>query len=157
MYTFLDYFFIVLHGSLVLFILTGWARKRTRRIHLMVSGLMISSWFGLGIFYGWGYCPFTDWHWKVKRELGEMNLPNSYVNYYVNQLTGSTWDPFLVDTAVVTLGLLAFAVSCWLNWKDGKLRRYLRHNASSLKWLWMIHGCLKGRFWTRVISHDQSD
>ncbi|MDH3880669.1 MAG: DUF2784 domain-containing protein, partial [Desulfobacteraceae bacterium] len=59
MYTFLDYFFIVFHGSLILFILTGWAWKRTRRIHLITISLTILSWFGLGIFYGWGYCPCT--------------------------------------------------------------------------------------------------
>jgi hypothetical protein len=25
------------------------------------------SWFGLGLFYGIGYCPSTDWHWRIKR------------------------------------------------------------------------------------------
>jgi len=133
MYTFLDYFFIVFHGSLILFILTGWAWKRTRRIHLITTGLTILSWFGLGIFYGWGYCPCTDWHWEVKRKLGETNLPSSYVKYYADKLTGLTWDPLLVDAAVLILGLLAFALSCWFNWQDPISRRYARHYDSSLK------------------------
>ena len=87
MYAFLDYFFVTFHTGLVLFDLTGWAWKRTRRIHLIVMGLTIVSWFGLGLFYGWGYCPCTDWHWAVKVKLGETNLPNSYVKYYVDRLT----------------------------------------------------------------------
>ena len=126
MYTFLDYFFIVFHGSLVIFSLTGWAWRRTRRIHLITIGLTILSWFGLGIFYGWGYCLCTDWHWEVKRELGESNLPYSYVKYYLDKLTGFKWDTLVVDAAVVILGLLAFALSCWLNLQDYKSYRYIR-------------------------------
>ncbi len=133
MYTFLDFFFIVFHGSWVLFNLAGWAWIRTRRIHLITIGLTILSWFGLGIFYGWGYCPSTDWHWEVKREIGETNLPNSYVKYYVDKLTGFTWDSLVVDAAVLILGLLAFALSCWLNWRDCNSHRYARHYDSSLR------------------------
>lgn len=132
MYTILDYFFSVFHGSLVLFNLTGWAWKRTRRIHLITTGLTILSWFGLGIFYGWGYCPCTDWHWEIKHKLGETNLPISYIKYYVDKLTGLKWDPLVVDAAVLILGLMAFALSCWFNWQDSASRRYARHNHSSL-------------------------
>jgi hypothetical protein len=123
MYTFLDYFFIVFHCSLVLFNLTGWAWRRIRRIHFVSIGLTILSWFGLGVYFGWGYCPSTDWHWQVKGKLGETNLPSSYVKYYVDKLTGVHWDPFLVDAATLLLGLSAFALSCWFNWRDWKFRR----------------------------------
>ena len=120
MYAFLDYFFVTFHTGLVLFDLTGWAWKRTRRIHLIVMGLTIVSWFGLGLFYGWGYCPCTDWHWAVKVKLGETNLPNSYVKYYVDRLTGRGWDPFVVDAGVLIIGLSVFALSCWLNVRDSR-------------------------------------
>ena len=120
MYTALDYFFVLFHGSWTLFNLTGWAWKRTRRIHLIAIGLTILSWFGLGIFYGWGYCPCTEWHWQVKYRLGETDLPYSYVKYYVDQLTTFSWDPLVVDAAVVVLGLVAFGLSCWLNWRAYK-------------------------------------
>jgi hypothetical protein len=132
MYTILDYFFNGFHGSWVLFNLIGWAWKRTRRIHLISTSLTILSWFGLGICYGWGYCPCTDWHWEVKRKLGETDLPNSYVKYYVDKLTGFTWDPLAVDAAVLILGLLTFALSCWFNWQDVTSRRHARHRDSSL-------------------------
>ena len=115
MYSFLDHFFSIFHGSLVLFNLSGWAWQKTRRIHLATISLTIFSWSALGIFYGWGYCPSTDWHWQIKRQLGETDLPKSYVKYYADKLTGSAWDPLFVDAAVVTLGLLALALSCWFN------------------------------------------
>ena len=115
MYTFLDIFFSVFHASLVIFNLTGWAWQRTRHIHLVTIGLTIFSWFGLGIFYGWGYCPCTEWHWQVKRHLGKTGLPGSYIKYYADKMTGLAWDPMVVDTTVLILGLLAFALSCWLN------------------------------------------
>jgi len=125
MYTILDYFFNVFHGSWVLFNLTGWAWKRTRRIHLITSGLTLLSWFGLGIFYCWGYCPCTDWHWEVKRKLGVMNLPDSYVKYYADKLTGLAWDPMVVDTTVLIVGLMTFGLSCWLNWQHDNAHRGL--------------------------------
>lgn len=133
MYPFLDYFFVLFHGAWVLFNLTGWAWKRARRIHLLITGLTLSSWFGLGIFYGWGYCPCTDWHWKIKRELGETNLPNSYVKYYADKLTGWSWDPLAVDATVLILGLLVFFLSCRFNWQDRMSRRYPGHEGSTLR------------------------
>ena len=128
MYTFLDHFFSLFHATLVIFNLSGWAWQKTRRIHLVTISLTILSWFGLGMFYGWGYCPCTDWHWQVKRQLGETDLPNSYIKYYADKLTGVTWDPLLVSVVVVFLGLLAFALSCWLNWQHYKSHRGARHN-----------------------------
>ena len=118
LYTVLDYAFIIFHVSLILFNLAGWAWEKTRFIHLITTGLTILSWFGLGIFYGWGYCPCTEWHWQVKYRLGESDLPYSYVKYYVDRLTGISWEPLVVDATVVILGLLAFGLSCWFNWRD---------------------------------------
>lgn len=123
MYTLLDIFFVLLHGLLVLFNLTGWAWKRTRRLHLACISLTFLSWFGLGMVYGWGYCPPTEWHWHVKQRLGETNLPHSWVKYYADKLTGLSWDPVVIDTAVFVSALLALALSCWLNWKDWRSDR----------------------------------
>jgi hypothetical protein len=132
MYTFLDYFFVLFHASFVLFNLTGWIWKKTRPIHLITISLTILSWFGLGMFYGWGYCPCTDWHWQVKRELGQINLPSSYVKYYLDRLTGFSWDALVVDAAVLILGLLVFALSCWFNWRDWNSLRSARQDDLSL-------------------------
>jgi hypothetical protein len=70
-----------------------------------------SSWFGLGLLYGVGYCPSTDWHWRIKRARGETDLPNSYVNYCLDGLTGMNWDPLLIGSIVLLIGLTALAVS----------------------------------------------
>ncbi len=118
MYVFLDYFFVVFHSGVVAFNLTAWAWKVTRRAHLFVISLTMASWFGLGLVFGWGYCPCTDWHWQVKYTLGETALPASYVKYYLDRLTGYDWNTDVVDGAVLVLGLAAFAVSVWLNWRD---------------------------------------
>lgn len=117
-YVLLDLSFTIFHAALVVFNLAGWAWRKTRRLHLLTSGLTLLSWFGLGLVYGWGYCPCTDWHWRVKRRLGERNLPDSYVEYHVDLIPGLDPPPQLVDTAVVIAGVTAFLVSCWLNWKD---------------------------------------
>lgn len=122
MYVFLNYFFVFFHGSLTLFNLTGWIWKKTRRIHLFTIGITILSWVGLGIFYGWGYCPCTHWHWLVKIRLGETNLPASYIKYYADYLTGMNWDPYTIDMATATCGISALLLSCWLNWRDWKNR-----------------------------------
>lgn len=118
MYRFLDYFFLVFHSGFALFNLIGWAFRKTRRLHLVAIGLTFLSWFGLGLFFGWGYCPFTHWHWEVKRKLGETGLPTSYIAHYLERLTGAAWDPAAVDAAVLLSALGALALSCWLSWKD---------------------------------------
>ena len=122
MYVFLDIFFVVFHTALIGFNLTGWIWKKTRRIHLATIALTILSWVGLGFFYGFGYCPCTDWHWQVKRALGETGLPASYVKYYLDTLTGLDWEPFMVDLSVAVLGLAAFGASVWVNVQDWRRR-----------------------------------
>ena len=110
---FLDWFFVVFHWSLVAFNLTGWIWRRTVKAQLMTLGLTFLSWFGLGIVYGWGYCPCTDWHWDVKRQLGETGLPASYVKYYLDFVTGLSWDPFVVDVLVVGSAVVALGLGVW--------------------------------------------
>ncbi len=122
-YQFLDIFFMVFHFGLILFNLTGWLWYKTRRLHLYVISATIFSWIGLGIFYGWGYCPCTDWHWQVKRALGETDLPASYIKYYLDLVFGFTWDPFLVDVLVAGLGISAFLVSLILNFRNPKHKK----------------------------------
>ena len=111
MYLFLDVFFFLLHSLLMVFVLTGWAMKRTRKAHLVLLGLTMLSWLGLGPWYGFGYCPFTDWHWQVKRKLGEYELPSSYVKYYLDSSTGLDWDAFLIDVSVAGFGLAALSLN----------------------------------------------
>lgn len=117
-YVFLDLLFVVFHSFFIVFNLIGWIWKKTRKIHLLALGLTMISWFILGIWYGLGYCPCTDWHWQVKRKLGETELPFSYVKYYIDRLTGLEWNALVLDVSVLGFGLAAFGISVWLNWRD---------------------------------------
>ena len=122
MLCFLDVFFVSFHSALIVFNLTGWIWRRTRRFHLALIAITCLSWFGLGLVYGIGYCPSTDWHWQVKEALGETNLPASYVKYYADRVTGLNWNPLLVDTTVAFLGVSALIASMVVNLRDWRGR-----------------------------------
>lgn len=113
-----DILFVLFHTILIVFNLSGWAFKKTRRLHLLVISLTIGSWVVLGFFYGFGYCPCTDWHWDVKLALGERGLPASWVKYHVDLVTGKSWDPALIDSIVGVAGFGALLLSVGLNIRD---------------------------------------
>lgn len=110
MLLFLDLLFTIIHVALIVFNLTGWIWKRTRRLHLITLLLTAASWAILGIWYGLGYCPLTDWHWQVKEKLGETALPNSFVKYILDKILGTDLPVALVDT-ITLYSLLAAVVA----------------------------------------------
>lgn len=118
MYQILDIFFFVFHSVLILFNLFGWIWKKTRRLNLVTLSLTAFSWIILGIWYGFGYCPSTDWHWTVRRELGYYDMPNSYIKFLVDELTGIDFPAATVDLWTGILLALAFLVSIYVNIKD---------------------------------------
>ena len=109
-YKVLDVFFLVFHTLLILFILSGWIWKRSRKINLFVILLTAASWGILGIFYGFGYCPLTDCHFNVLQKLGHHDLPASYIKYLADRISGLDFSQELVD--LVTLLGLIFAMIC---------------------------------------------
>jgi hypothetical protein len=103
----LDIVFFVFHTSWIAFTCLGWIWRRTRGWHLVVVSLTALSWFGLGAWYGWGYCPFTDWHWRVRTRLGHHDPP-SYVQLLILELTGIDLGATGADIlAVITLAAVA--------------------------------------------------
>ena len=118
LYRLYDILFVVFHTALIVFNLLGWVWRRTRRLHLFTIGATLLSWFGLGVTYGWGYCPLTDWHWRIKLMLGETALPASWIKYYLDRITGIDWSPAVVDASVVGSALGALVLSLVLNWRD---------------------------------------
>lgn len=123
LYRLADVLMLVLHGSLVVFNVLGWAWRRTRRLHLWTILATLGSWFGLGLVYGWGYCPLTEWHWRVKRALGAAELPASWVKYYLDRLAGFAWDPAVVDALVIVSTTTALALSASLTFRDRQRRK----------------------------------
>ncbi|MDX1637140.1 MAG: DUF2784 domain-containing protein [Balneolaceae bacterium] len=120
MYQFLDLFFIVFHSVLILFNLFGWLWQPTRLLNFITLSLTAFSWVILGIWYGFGYCPCTHWHWLVRRELGYYDMPNSYIKFLVDLLTGWDVSPVLVDWSTGILFLVAFCCSAYTNYRDWK-------------------------------------
>ena len=110
----------IFHGGFVLFILTGWIWRRTRATHAVLLGMTALSWFGLGLFFGVGYCFLTDWHWRVLNRLGATDLPHSFIKYMADGITGGDWSPILID--VCTGGGFVFAVvaAIWTNLRDAR-------------------------------------
>ena len=105
----LDIGLTTLHVLLMAFNLIGWIWPLTRKLHLTTLIATATSWFILGIWYGFGYCPLTDWHWSIKEKMGETNLPNSFVKYIADKITGNEVNSSLIDT--LTIGGLIFAVT----------------------------------------------
>ncbi len=126
LYRLYDALFVVFHTALIVFNVLGWAWRRTRRLHLITISATLLSWFGLGVAYGWGYCPLTDWHWQIKRALGETALPASWIKYYLDRITGIDWSAGVVDALVVCSALGALVASMWLNLTDRSHRRARR-------------------------------
>jgi hypothetical protein len=114
---FLDIFFTVFHSCLVIFNMFGWIWKKTRRLNLICLLLTAGSWLILGIFYGLGYCPLTDWHFNILRKLGHTDLPNSYISFLVTRLTGLQPDQSLVDAATMWGLIIALMISLYLNFR----------------------------------------
>jgi membrane associated rhomboid family serine protease len=125
MYRLLDIFFFAFHSSVILFVLFGWIWRKTRPAHLGLVILTALSWFGLGLWFGIGYCPFTDWHWRVRYAMGDYDLPNSYVKFLLDKLTGLDFNAGIVDAATVTGFVMACVLSVCLNLRD----RHRRKNA----------------------------
>lgn len=110
-----NYFFIILHIILIFFNLFGWIPKRLRKWNLISLCLTAFSWFVLGIFYGFGYCFLTDWHWEIREKLGYPNESNSYIQFLIKDLTNISFDENLVDTVTAILFFIAFALSIYVN------------------------------------------
>ncbi|UCC39865.1 MAG: DUF2784 domain-containing protein [Candidatus Aminicenantes bacterium] len=122
MYVFLDKFFFMFHSSLIVFILFGWIWRRTRRANLIVILMTAFSWTILGIWYGFGFCPCTDWHWQVREKLGYYDMPSTYTKFLIDSLTGLDVSARFVDTLAVSLLILTFAASVFINVRDWKKR-----------------------------------
>lgn len=110
-----DYFFLVFHTGLIVFNLTGWIWKPFRKWHLACILLTFVSWGILGIWYGLGYCPLTDWHWEVLRQRGESDLPDSYISYLLKRIVGLSPRGEIVDAFTLVFALVALLLSLRVN------------------------------------------
>ena len=120
---FLDVFFIGFHTALILFNVFGWLVPRWRLANFITLWLTAFSWFFLGIWYGWGYCFCTDWHWQVRDQLGYEHLSSSYIHFLILKWTSLDISPDLVDRITVIVFLAALVISSYLNIKSWMQKR----------------------------------
>jgi hypothetical protein len=117
MLQFLNITFLVLHSTWVLFVCFGWIWKRIRLLHLAAVALTALSWFGLGIWYGWGYCLCTDWHWQVRERLG-YPYDHSYIHFLIQEVTRIDLPPDWADGMTGAIFVVASVLSIALNARD---------------------------------------
>jgi hypothetical protein len=111
----LDILLTIVHLAIICFNLSCWIWKKTRKLHLALVIATAASWFILGIWFGLGYCPVTDWQWQVKARLGERNLPASFIEYYAERITGYNFSTSFIDITTLVSFLLAVLLSLYFN------------------------------------------
>ena len=115
MLRFLDTLLTIVHLVIIGFNLFGWIWPKTRKAHFIFVLITAGSWLILGIWFGLGYCPITDWQWDVKEQLGETKLPNSFIKYYADKLTGKDFSPSFIDEVTAISFAVAALLSIYLN------------------------------------------
>lgn len=119
----LDILFLCLHIIIILFNLFGWIWVRTRKLHFWLISATLFSWLVLGLKYGLGYCFLTDWHWDIKRQLGETDLPASFVKYFLDTYT---FFDISAGTADLVTGIsfgIVVVIAAYLNLIYPRLRK----------------------------------
>ena len=115
---FFNIFFLVFHTLLIVFNCFGWALRRTRKWNLITLAVTAFSWLVMGIWKGVGYCICTDWHWQVRRALGQTTNESSYLDYLVKVVTGWTPDPALTKAVAGAVFTISIVFSVALNIRD---------------------------------------
>jgi hypothetical protein len=118
-YHFGDIFFVIFHTSLIIFNLFAWIWKKTRLANLITLLLTGASWFILGIWYGIGYCPLTDWHFQILDKLGKQH-PYSYTKYLFDRITGLNFNANFIDYATAACFFIALLLSIYINLRKKK-------------------------------------
>jgi hypothetical protein len=104
--------FHLIHLAIIFFFMFGWLFDTLRLAHLILSFLILLSWCGLGIFFGFGYCLATDLQWKVKKRLNQEPSTEFYVKYMVDKVTGRDMNPSIINsiTTYVFFGIFIISV-----------------------------------------------
>jgi hypothetical protein len=118
MLLFLDYLYTAFHLLIIGANVFGWIVPSWRKAHLVILLLTLGSWLLIGTWVGHiGYCPLTDGHWDVKRELGETNLPSSFIKYQIDHLFNIDADRTVVDIITILGLLFGFAMAIFYRLK----------------------------------------
>lgn len=114
-YLLLNGLFHLAHLSIILFVMLAWLVPALRPWHLLLTTLTLGCWFVLGYWLSVGYCPVSDWHWKIKQALGSGRPPQSYIHFVLQKISGRRFDGTRLDQTVVVCTILLLGLSLWLN------------------------------------------
>src|SRR5690606_17947752 len=89
-----------------------------RKLHLFSMAAIVVSWFGLGIFYGWGYCFLTDWHYDVRRKLDLVVDSSSYLHFLLKRLNMDWWPESTTNWLTGFIFGILLVLSILLNLQD---------------------------------------
>lgn len=107
----MNIFFHLAHLAIVFFFLLGWLSSKTLLAHFILSILILLSWYGLGIFYGFGYCLVTDIQWKIKKRMGQEPYTKYYIKYMLDRMTGLDMNPNTVNAITTYTFFIIFLLS----------------------------------------------
>lgn len=122
----LDIFFLIFHTGFTVFNVVGWMFRKTRKIHCITMTLTAFSWFVIGIWYGWGYCFCTDWHWQIREALGKPIPYYSYIQFLIAELTGYVPNAEVTNFVVGLVFILCFVLTIYYNRIDFKKKHITR-------------------------------
>ena len=117
-YQLLNILFFVFHSFIVLINTLGWIFRPTRKLNLLTLLLTGASWFILGIWYGWGYCVCTHWHWIVREKLGYHDESRNYIHFLILKLTGLDLAEKPLETGIMIIFSISIVMSISLNLRD---------------------------------------
>jgi hypothetical protein len=109
--------FYIFHALLILFNVLGWLFRSLRYWNLISLLATAFSWFVLGIWKGWGYCPCTDWHFEVRRQLDLEVQSSSYIDFLLISAVDLHFSRSLIDSATLLTFLVCLCLSSWVNYR----------------------------------------
>ena len=106
------------HLGLITFFLVGWIFPPLRTAHIIMTGVIFFSWFGIGLVIRQpGFCLATEIQYHIRKRLGLQMERDSYIVYLCEKLTGhrvSPWRAEVVTQAVFyVLGATGIALKCF--------------------------------------------
>jgi len=112
LYLFINGAFHLLHIAVIIFVIVGWIFTPLRLFHLIFILLMLASWFLLGHWLGAGYCPLTDWHWKIKSVFNQHQPSTPYISFLLQSIFKNKLSTVTVNKAVLisTMSLLLISL-----------------------------------------------
>ncbi|MDE1464310.1 DUF2784 family protein [Spartinivicinus poritis] len=100
-----------LHIAIIIFSMTGWLFAVTRPYHLVLCGLIIFSWFGVGLLVKKpGMCLVTELQKKIWKTMG-IEDRDGYIIYLVEKITGKAANSKKADIVTQVCFFSAFVLS----------------------------------------------